>query len=269
MRACPGPKWRNTAVVGAFLWAALTSAPAAYAQAYFDGGAYAFPVTNMVGPIIVGQSMNSYTRRGKTSNSRPSTHTRTTHTARDNPSRDDSPHAAALRIGHDAAISKEVRQGFRNQLLQNNPGAQSASAIDRALAMDWLAAYRREIAHPNGLDADNLADAVTAFYISSWALVNRVDTISPRSIASVRDAIRADIGDQPKLAALGAAERQKLGEALIYQTVLAMANREHLHRTGDRALAARMSDNTWRHFRQDMGVDLKSLRLTDSGFVTR
>ena len=246
--ACRHP-WRL------LLAAALLAASSAQAQMYFDAGG-AFAVPNMAGPAIVGSSMNSYIRRAERGGKAHRIAQRPTAAG-----------AASLRIGTDPAISRQVRQAFRDQLVAGNPNR--AADIDRALGRDWLAGYRTDIARPNGLDASNLADAMTAHAISTWALVHRATTISPRAITAVRDELRADLPANPQVARLDAAARQRLGEALIYQTVLNMANREHLHRSGDGALAEQAARRAREDFRAGTGIDLDALRLTDGGFAPR
>ncbi|WP_158000173.1 DUF6683 family protein, partial [Melaminivora alkalimesophila] len=103
---------------------------------------------------------------------------------------------------------------------------------------DWLAGYRREVARPNGLDVANLADAMTAYVLSSWVLVQGTRIDSPQSIRAVRDRMRVRLAQQPQLARMGAAERQRLGEALIYHTVLNLANSAHFARSALQALGS-------------------------------
>lgn len=245
--------WR-TALATTLLAATLLAAPAAHAQMYFDAGG-SFAVPNMAGPAIVGSSMNSYIRRAERGRKPPRSaapHPRGTRTA-------------SLRIGSDPVVSRQVRQAFRDQLVASNP--ERTADIDRALSRNWLSGYRSDIAQPNGLDAGNLADALTAHTISTWALVHRAANISPRAIAAVRDDMRAELPANRQVSRLDAAARQRLGEALIYQTVLNMANREYLHRSGDRALAEQAARRAREDYRAATGIDLTNLRLTDRGLV--
>lgn len=224
---------------------------AAQAQ-YLSGPAYAFPIPDMIGPAIVGTSMQSYLGRGSSS---PSS------SQRGSPATG----ATGLGVASDPATSRKVRAEFRSQLALANPGKEAA--IDQALAQDWLAGYQAEIARPNGLDPRNLADSVTAYLIASWAIVHKQERISPRAIASVRDRFRASLVSDPRLSHIGAAERQEMSEQLIHHTVLIMANRTRIAETKDTALA----DAAARHYQEavqsGLHIDLRALRLTDQGFV--
>ncbi|MFT3721358.1 DUF6683 family protein [Pseudorhodoferax sp.] len=224
---------------------------AAQAQMYYDGPAYHAPVPNLVGPAIVGQSMGSYIERGKTKA----------------PPRGEPTWRAALQVGSDPAVSSRVKEDFRRQLVQANPNRRAA--IERALTQDWLRGYRDEIARPNGLDPRNLADAVTAYTVAAWAIVHRQATIGPRAVASVRDSMRASLAVNPQLARLSPAARQRMAEELILHTVLIMANRTEIHRTGDRALAEAAARHYREAARQGMQVDLATLALTERGFESR
>jgi hypothetical protein len=231
------------------------SAPAG-AQ-YLDGPAYSFPVTDMIGPAIAGSSMESYIGRNR--QRKPPAPARKDETGRPGAEAD-------LRIGSDPAVSQRVKADFRAQLLRSNPDRRDA--IDRALAKDWLAGYRSEIAAPNRLDPRNLADAVAAYMIAAWAIVHKKQDISPRGIAGVRDHFRAAMAASPQAARPGAQGRQEMAEALIYRTVLIMANRVHIAKTRD----ARLADAASRHYRAAVKagakVDLQGLDLGDGGFVS-
>lgn len=227
---------------------------AAQAQMYFDGPAYHAPVMNMIGPAIAGQSMGAYLngRQGADAK-RPAEGTGTVR--------------VALQVGHDPGVSARVKDSFRRQLIQANPARRAA--IEQALRQDWLRGYRDEIARPNGLDARNLADAVTAYTVAAWAIVHGQATIRPQAVASVRDSFRATLARNAQLAGLSAGARQQMAEELIHHTVLIMANRTEIHRGNDRALA----DAAARHYREavrtGLQVDLAEVTLTDRGFATR
>lgn len=173
----------------------------------------------------------------------------------------------ALAMGTDRRISQQVKQHFRDGLVRANPG--ETRAIDEALAKDWLAGYRSDIARPNGLDARNFADVYVGYIIANWAIVHQRDTISPKSIAAVQQTVRQQLRNEGALAAMGADERQRAGESMVYQTTLIMANREALAKAGRTARRQEAAEHYRRLFLQDSGVDLARLALTDQGFVSR
>jgi len=231
----------------------LSTAPAS--AEYYDGPAYAFPVTDMISPAIAGTAMDSYIERNR----------RTPRTGNGRGEVPPVPAVANLTVGTDPAISQRVKNQFRDQLVRANPGKQAD--IDRALARDWLAGYRDEIARPNGLDAANLADAVTAYLVAAWAIVHKQTQISPRAIASVRDHVRSAMAASPQTARLDARARQDMAEQLIYQTVLIMANRTQIARTRDTVLADAASRQYRAAVKAGAKVDLQGLRLLERGFT--
>jgi hypothetical protein len=173
--------------------------------------------------------------------------------------------ADVLEFDSSVAISEKVRDAFRDQLVQSHPDA--TQAIDRALRQNWLNGYDAEIATPNGLDVDNLADANTAYLIASWALVNNVKTLDPRGILSVRDQMRAAVSNSRQASSMADAEKQEAAEILIYNTILVMANRVQIANSGDMALQRAAADHYGAGF-MDLGIDLMALDLTNSGFVS-
>ena len=174
---------------------------------------------------------------------------------------------ASLAFGSDPAISRRVRQRFRDALMQAHPTERAA--IDRALASDWLQGYREEIARPNGLDTRSLPDAFTAYLIASWALVHGQVQLPSAGIRAVRDRLREALASHPDAQTWSPAARQAAGEEAIHHTVLVMANRLQLHRQPDAQRQAAAA----RHYRtqvlQGTGIDLAQLALTPAGFVRR
>lgn len=173
---------------------------------------------------------------------------------------------AIITYRSDPAISAAVKEAFREQLTDANP--QRAGDIDRALQQDWLAGYRSDIARPNGLDADNLADANTAYLIASWALVNNVETLSSHAIAVVRNQMRAAVSNSRDVIGMTDGEKQEAAETLIYNTVLVMANRIEIAKTRDSALHQQAAAHYDAAFK-GLGIDLTALELTENGFVRR
>jgi len=166
----------------------------------------------------------------------------------------------------DPAVSAKVKARFRSQLVQSNPA--QAAIVDAALKADWLKGYGAEIARPNGLDARNLADGYTAYLVASWALVNNVETLSARSIKAARDTMRAAMIADPKISRMTDGQKQEAAEDLIYNTVLVMANRIHISKSGDASLQRSAAENYSDLF-QKQGIDLAALTLTEGGFVRR
>jgi hypothetical protein len=223
------------------------------AQMYFDGPAYFSPVTNMIGPALAGQSMGAYLERSGT---------------RDGRGRQPAPDAApSLRVPQDARVSAQVKDDFRRALVSAHPTRQAD--IDKALQRDWVRGYADEIARPNGLDPRNLADAVTAYTVAGWAIVNRQAQISPRAIRAVRDQLRERLARDAALARLPAAERQRMAESLMHHTVLIMAQRTEAQRTQNSALAQASAVHYRAALREGLQVDMAQLKLTDQGFVAR
>jgi hypothetical protein len=170
---------------------------------------------------------------------------------------------SVMEFERDLEVSARVRERFRDQLIRSNPDR--AADIDTALERNWLREFAYEMAL-NGLDADNLADANTAYLIASWALVNNVEFLDPRAILSVRNSMRAAISNSPDVIAMSNADKQMAAETLIYNTVLVMANRVQIAATRDSALHAAAAKHYGDGFRE-LGIDLKALQLTNHGFV--
>ena len=77
------------------------------------------------------------------------------------------------------------------------------------------------------------------------------------------------IAQNPGFARLSIAQRQEMAETLMLNFMYQHDVYLHAVKAGDRALKAKLADAAIARFRNEMGVDLRSLALTDQGFVKR
>jgi hypothetical protein len=118
---------------------------------------------------------------------------------------------------------------------------------------------------PYGLRVDNVADAYTVYWMSSWqASVGKTDDFQPNEISKVRAQAQLALLNVPEISNATESDKQAFAEALLVQTALidgameqAAGNTEQLRAI---AFAVRKGASA-------AGLDLDAMTLTGDGFV--
>lgn len=169
------------------------------------------------------------------------------------------PNRASLAYESTPALRGEALQAFAARA----PDAAAAEAVRAAFAKhDYDKAYRGLIA-PFGLAADDVADAMTAYLVLGWLIVNRADDPHPGSVQAARDQIAETLADDPRYA--DAKGRGPAGEEFKLLFVATHAGWNSARKDG--TLAA-YEDGIARNLAMS-GFDMKTLDLTGAGFTAR
>ena len=238
----------------------LVTAPATQAQT-IDGGAYFTPITDNVQPLIYGNLFSkSYLERKAKDRHR---------TARDAPVRASVPSSPAsdeLALRFDPSVSRAVRDDYIASIGRAN-GAQAARSLGNYYAAHDVRELLRKAVAPYGLRTDDLADVTAAWFVVMWMTANQAPLPAPADVQGVQRQMRDTLlagGTVPA----GARERQRSGEALMYQTVTLIRVREEAQASGNDAFLAQLADSAQASMaRQDF--DLRGLVLSEAGVVPR
>ncbi len=166
----------------------------------------------------------------------------------------------------DVSVRERVKARFLQEARRRDPAG--AEAIARSLEKDdWIAMFDRAMSG-YGLRSGNTIDALTAYWLASWAATANYDgKVTRQQVQAVRSQIAG--GFEVTNSGLDTpAKRQEFAESLILQTVLIDGMMETAKHRGDRDFIRKMGEATHQAMLKG-GVDLKSLILTDRGFVRR
>lgn len=140
-----------------------------------------------------------------------------------------------------------------------------------AAKMEKVFASRDVIEHINGqigtygLQANNVADAYTLWWLSAWfASRGRTDDPSRQQIQAVRAQAVQAMSSLPAMVKADDAVKQEMTEAYLLQSDLIAAYLAQARNDPD--LMQRMGDAV-RQGAQASGLDLDAIELTDDGFV--
>ena len=181
------------------------------------------------------------------------------------PSRNDRPSPIATAYRPTPAVSVKVRRQFADWMgRQTSPeeGRRVAQLLERD---DPVRSWARLVGG-DGLRPGDTADALAAYWVLNWVMANGADSDRAQTQA-VREQVRAIMANAPAFARLDEPRRQEFAETLMLNFLVQQAAHVEALKRGDHVLQRRLGDAAVARFRTEMGVDLRSLRLTARGFV--
>lgn len=175
------------------------------------------------------------------------------------------PAPAATTYRASPEVSARVRRQFADWM-GRQAGAEGGRRIADAMAKRDPISNWAQIVSGDGLRPGDIADAMASYWILNWVMANGADSNRAQALA-VRDQIRTMIASNPGYARLDNAQRQELSEVLMLNFLIQHAAYVDAMKRGDRDTARRLGDAAVARFRNEMGVDLRRLELTRTGFV--
>lgn len=238
-----------------FLAALLVAAGAASpARAQYDGAAYFTPVMDSFSPAIYGNVFStSYMEKVGKSGKRSA------------PREPRVAPAPDTRIGFDRSVSAEVKDEYIAQIARAH-GDKAANGLRGYYDSNSVKSLFEVAIAPYGLRSDDLADIAAANLVVMWMTANDVAPPGKAEVIGVRDQVRAQMADGALPAS--AITRQRIGEALMYQTVTLIRVREEAQKARETAYLAALSDSAQQAM-QKQSIDLRALALTADGLALR
>lgn len=175
---------------------------------------------------------------------------------------------ADTRYVPDRAVTLRVQRQFVD-FLRRQAGPAGADAMAKVFAsQDLLAAWARQAA-PDGMRPNDVADAMAEYWVTNWLIARGSMDAPPAQVRGVREQARRTLVTNARFAGLTSAQRQEMAEVVIYNTLVQGEAYRGAVTKGDAATKARLGDAAVARFRNEMGVDLRALALTDRGFLKR
>lgn len=165
------------------------------------------------------------------------------------------------------AVSAKVRRQFV-AFVSRTAGAEGGRKVADALARQDPVRSWASIVASDGLRPGDSADALAAYWILNWAMANGGDNDRAQAQAVLAQ-VRPIIADNPAYTRLTEPQRQELAETLMLNFLLQHAAYVDAMQRGDETAKRRLGDAAVARFRTEMGVDLRALSLTKTGFVRR
>jgi hypothetical protein len=164
-------------------------------------------------------------------------------------------------------VSARVRKQFSDWMGKQTSaegGRRVAQELDR---IDPVRSWA-QLVSAEGLRPGDTADALVAYWIFNWVMANGGDS-NRTQVLAVREQVRPIIASTPGYARLNEAQRQEMSEVFMLNFLIQHAAYTDALKRGDRDTVRRIGDAAVARFRNEMGVDLRQLQLTEVGFVRR
>lgn len=165
-------------------------------------------------------------------------------------------------VSYDASISAEVGRDYLKAIAAST-NDKAAAGLGQYYARNPVRSVFERTVRPYGLGSADLADVTAGYLVAMWMTANDTGLPNAAQVKVVRDQVRAGAG-----AGTSPAQRQRIAEILMYQTVTLLNVRETAQRGRDAAALKSLADSSQQALLQQ-GIDLRKLALTKKGFVPR
>jgi uncharacterized protein DUF6683 len=170
---------------------------------------------------------------------------------------------AALGYTADPEVSDHTRRTMIDNLSSDNPALRAY--LEKSFADNTKLKEFDGFMSAHGISGRTVADSMAALLWVSWEIVNG-GPASPAQVRGVHEQVRGVFLGTPRLTAMTNAQRQEMAERLAYQVMINVAANTDALRSGDPAQVAHTRQTVAGIVRQQAGVDLSRLRLSDNGF---
>ncbi|KRA67124.1 hypothetical protein ASD89_02580 [Caulobacter sp. Root656] len=165
----------------------------------------------------------------------------------------------------DPQVAARVQKQFSDWMAKQagpDAGRQVAAAMQRTNPVrNWS-----QLVASDGLRAGDTADALAGYWVLNWMIANGGDNTRAQTLA-VRDQVRPIIANNPAYGRLDEPHRQEFAEILMLNFLIQHAAYVDAMKRGDQPTLRKLADAAVARFRNEMGVDLRQLRLTDQGMI--
>jgi hypothetical protein len=164
-------------------------------------------------------------------------------------------------------VSARVRKQFSDYMAKQ-AGAEGGQKIAAAMERTDPVQNWARLVNSDGLRPGDTADALAGYWVLNWMIANRGDNTRLQTLA-VREQVRPIIASNPGYARLNEAQRQEFAEVLMLNFLVQHAAYTDALQRHDDSTARRLGDSAVARFRNEMGIDLRQITLTENGFVRR
>jgi hypothetical protein len=166
------------------------------------------------------------------------------------------------------AVTARVRQQFIAAVAQRS-GRAVADQLGREFATkDVIGWYNRDVAG-DGLHPNDVADALASYWVQNWLIAHGGTSASRAQISAARGQVQGMLSRSPSFARLSEAQRQEMAELFIYNKIVQGHVYADAVRRGDANAKRQLAAGAMARFRNEMGINLDRLTLTQQGFVPR
>lgn len=175
--------------------------------------------------------------------------------------------SATLETGYSAspAVTRRVRGQFIDWVrsIDAAEGEQLARTFEQNDPIGIWSGIVRE----DGLRSGDVADSFAAYWILNWLVANQQLDSTPAQAAAVRNQVKSVLASSPTFQAVSDDDRQEMAEVFMLNFVIQHGGYSAALQQDDDVLKDRLSEAAVKRFEDEMGLNLRQLRLSERGFV--
>ncbi len=167
--------------------------------------------------------------------------------------------------------SPTVASRLQREFLDNirwSSGVEARDSLTEAFADRTPVEIWQELVAEQGLEANNVADALTAYWVLNWITANGAYTARIDN-APVQRQLRVAFANDRNFHAMGDQQKQRLAEGYVLNFLVEHAALNKAIATRDLDALNRLSAAAVTRFQRNMGVNLLALVPSAEGFAAR
>ncbi|WMT92005.1 DUF6683 family protein [Pelagibacterium sp. H642] len=152
--------------------------------------------------------------------------------------------------------------------VEETSGTLGADAVRKQFAKRSPVESWAELVATDGLRPGDAADAIAGYWALNWIIANRAHE-ETFPVAPIAEQVRASLAADGQWVGLADAQKQEISEVLMMNFLLQQAVYSDALMTGNMEMMGALSQAAVTRFQNDMGVDLRAIVPSSSGFVSR
>lgn len=160
-----------------------------------------------------------------------------------------------------SAISRQMEADIL--AIWNRSSPQLAQTAQQSFARQNAIAKFDDNVNAYGLRSGDVGDAMTAYWVIMWVAANQQPLPNKRQVSAVREQLQAQLAQNREVVGADDARRQQIAETFIYEFLLMNTLRLDASNASERRQLSASATQQMSKF----GLDVRNMRLTDSGFV--
>lgn len=176
--------------------------------------------------------------------------------------------SGSTRVSTSYIPSASVSTQVRNTAIQRVRAVSAADAqkIEATLQKNTVFALWQKATASYGLRPNDMADAMAAYWVVNYMVVNNVKDVPAASVQGARDQFQRLLLGVPALSRQSDATKQRLSEELYYRFLFQNSAFLEANKKDDSSARAALRNSARTRFQDQMGIDLRNFVLTGSGF---
>lgn len=166
------------------------------------------------------------------------------------------------------AVNARVKQQYVDHI-RKTVGPQGAQQYSQVLSRNDFVRNWSQLVSEEGFRPGDVAEALASYWMLNYLMANNLVDAPPGMGKAVARQVRGIMGSNPAFTRLNEPQRQEMAEVYMLNFLTQQAAYSNAVKAGDKTMQKRLGQAAVTRFRNEMGLDLRQVALTETGFVRR